>query len=140
MNPLDLKSVQNTKLSRPPSCTYDQTQAFCYSQEASANLNVPRIKGTLIIKLLICIKSLDIHHTIVRQIVYKWRHLSAVAVLSRSGCPAKMTPKAVCCILKGQKKKLRVTAKGLKELLQLLYISYHGCTTCKLLKRHDVWV
>ena len=39
-------------------------------------------------------KSLDVHQSTVRQIVYKWRKCSTVATLPRSGCPAKMTERA----------------------------------------------
>jgi transposase len=38
--------------------------------------------------------SLDVHQSMVRQIVYKWRKFSTVATLPRSDCPAKMTARA----------------------------------------------
>ena len=39
-------------------------------------------------------KSLDVHQSTVRQIVYKWRKFSTVATLPRSGRHAKMTARA----------------------------------------------
>ena len=39
-------------------------------------------------------KSLDVHQSTVRQMVYKWRKFSTGATLPRSGCPAKMTARA----------------------------------------------
>jgi transposase len=44
-------------------------------------------------------KSLDVHQSTVRQIVYKWKKFSTVATLPRSGCPAKMTARAQCKML-----------------------------------------
>ncbi|XP_072225353.1 uncharacterized protein [Leuresthes tenuis] len=38
-------------------------------------------------------KSLDIHHSTVRQIIYKWKRFNTVATLPRSGRPSKKTPK-----------------------------------------------
>ena len=39
-------------------------------------------------------KSLDVHVSMVRQIVYKWRKFSTVATLPRRGRPVKMTARA----------------------------------------------
>ena len=44
-------------------------------------------------------KSLDVHQSTVRQIVYKWRKFSTVATLPGNGCPAKMTARAQCRML-----------------------------------------
>jgi transposase len=39
-------------------------------------------------------KSLDVHHSMLRQIVYKWRKFNTVATHPRSGCSANMTARA----------------------------------------------
>ena len=49
-------------------------------------------------------KSLDVHQSMVSQIVYKWRKFSTVATLPRSGCPAKMTSRAQLRMLNEVKK------------------------------------
>ena len=60
-------------------------------------------------------KSLDVHQSTVRQIVYKWRKFSTVATLPRSDRPAKMTARAQCRMLNEVKKNLRMSAKDLKK-------------------------
>ena len=55
-------------------------------------------------------KSLDVHQSTVRHIVYKWRKFSTVATLPRSGCPAKMTARAQRRMLSEVKKNPRVSA------------------------------
>ena len=49
-------------------------------------------------------KSLDVHQSMVRQIVYKWRKFSTVATFPRNCCPAKMTERAQCKMLNEVKK------------------------------------
>ena len=54
-------------------------------------------------------KSLDVHHSTVRQIVYKWRKFSTVATLPRNRRPAKMTARAQRRMLNEVKKNLSVS-------------------------------
>jgi transposase len=56
-------------------------------------------------------KSLDVHQSTVRQIVYKWRKFSTVATPPRSGRPAKMTARTQCRMLSEVKKNPGVSAK-----------------------------
>lgn len=49
-------------------------------------------------------KSLDVHQSTVRQIIYKWRMFGTVTSLPWSGRPAKMTPRVQCRILREVKK------------------------------------
>jgi transposase len=56
-------------------------------------------------------KSLDVHQSTVRQIVYKWRKFSTVATLPRSGCPAKINARAQHRMLNEVKKNPRVSVK-----------------------------
>ena len=62
-------------------------------------------------------KSLDVHKSTVRQIVYKWRKFSTVATLPRSGRPAKMPARAQRRMLNEVKKNPRVSAKDLQKSL-----------------------
>jgi transposase len=48
-------------------------------------------------------QSLDVNQSTVRQIVYKWRNISTVATLPRSGRPAKMIARAQGRMLKEDK-------------------------------------
>ena len=63
-------------------------------------------------------KSLDVHQSTVRQIVYKWRKFSTVATLPRSCRPAKMTSRAQRRMLNEVKKNPRVSAKDLQRSLE----------------------
>ena len=63
-------------------------------------------------------KNLDVHQSMVRQIVYKWRMLSTVATLPRSGHPAKMTARSQHRMLNEIKKNPRVSAKDLQKSLE----------------------
>ena len=56
-------------------------------------------------------KSLDVHQSMVRQIVYTLRKFSTVATLPRSGHPAKMTTRSQRRMLNEVKKNPRVSAK-----------------------------
>lgn len=47
---------------------------------------------------------LDGHQSTVRQIVYKLKHFSSVATLTKSGCPVKMTARAQCIMFREGKK------------------------------------
>ena len=74
-------------------------------------------------------KSLDVHHSTVRQIVYKWR---------RSGRPAKMTARAQRRMLNEVKKNLRVLAEDLKKSLEQPNISVDESTIRKTLNTNGV--
>ena len=65
-------------------------------------------------------KSLDVHQSTVRQIVYKWRKFSTVATLPRSCRPAKMTARAQRRMLNGVKKNPKVSAKTYRNLWNML--------------------
>jgi transposase len=60
--------------------------------------------------LKIISKSLDVHQSTVRQIVYKWSKFNVVATLSWSGRPAKITARAQCRMLNEVMKNPRVSA------------------------------
>ena len=62
-------------------------------------------------------KSIDVHQSTVRQVVYKWRKFSTVANLPRSDCPAKMTARAQRRMLNEVKKNPRVSVKDLQKSL-----------------------
>lgn len=49
-------------------------------------------------------KSLDVHQSTVREIVYKWREFGTVTSLPRSGHPPKMTTRVQRRILREVKK------------------------------------
>ena len=86
-------------------------------------------------------KSLDVHQSTVRQIVYKWRKFSNVATLPRSGrcgCPAKMTARAQCRMLNEVKKNPRVSAKDLQKSLEHANISVDESTIHKTLNKNGV--
>ena len=63
-------------------------------------------------------KSLDVHQSTVRQIVYKLRKFGTVATLPRSGRPAKMTARAQCRMRNEVKNNPRVSAKDLQKYLE----------------------
>lgn len=84
-------------------------------------------------------KTLGIHQSTVRQILYKWREHGTVATLPRSGRPAKMTPKARRRILNEVKKNPGITAKGLKESLEVANISVSESTIRKTLNRQGFY-
>uniref|UniRef100_A0A8C5Q2G5 Transposase n=1 Tax=Leptobrachium leishanense TaxID=445787 RepID=A0A8C5Q2G5_9ANUR len=62
-------------------------------------------------------KSLDVHVSMVRQTVYKWRKFSTVATVPRHGRPVKMTARAQHGMLNEVKKNPRVSAKDLQKSL-----------------------
>uniref|UniRef100_A0A8C5MAD0 Sleeping Beauty transposase HTH domain-containing protein n=1 Tax=Leptobrachium leishanense TaxID=445787 RepID=A0A8C5MAD0_9ANUR len=62
-------------------------------------------------------KSLDVHVSMVRQTIYKWRKFSTVATLPRRGRPVKMTARAQRRMLNEVKKNPRVSAKDLQKSL-----------------------
>ena len=70
-----------------------------------------------------------IRQTTVTYTVYKWRWFSKGSTLCRSGLSAKITPKAQHRLVKQVKRKPGVTAKGLKESLELVYISVQESNT-----------
>ena len=59
--------------------------------------------------------SIDVHQSMVRQILCKLRKFFTVATLPRSGHPAKMTGRAQCRMLTEVKKNPRVSAKDLQK-------------------------
>jgi hypothetical protein len=73
----------------------------------------------------------------VQQIVYKWRNVSTVATLPRSGCPAK-TIAAQRRMLNEVKKDPSVSAKDLQKSLEDANISVNESTIRKTLsiKKH----
>uniref|UniRef100_A0AAZ3QD12 Transposase n=1 Tax=Oncorhynchus tshawytscha TaxID=74940 RepID=A0AAZ3QD12_ONCTS len=83
-------------------------------------------------------KSLDVHQSTVRQMVYKWRKFSTVATLPRSGRPAKMTARAQYRMLNEVKKNPRVSAKDLQKPLEHAYISVDESTICKTINKNGV--
>lgn len=83
-------------------------------------------------------KSLDVHQSTVRQIVYKWRKFSTVATLPRSGRPAKMTARAQRRMLNEVKKNPRVSAKDLQKSLEHANISVDESTIRKTLNKNGV--
>ena len=74
----------------------------------------------------------------VRQIVYKWRKFCAVATLSWSGGPVKMTAKAQHRMLTEVKKNPRVSAKDLQKSLEHANISVDEYHIRKTLTRNGV--
>ena len=62
-------------------------------------------------------KSLAVHQSMVRQIVYRWRKFSTATTLPRSGHPVKMTARAQRRLLNEVKKNPRVSAKDLQKSL-----------------------
>uniref|UniRef100_A0A3B4X5Q9 Transposase Tc1-like domain-containing protein n=1 Tax=Seriola lalandi dorsalis TaxID=1841481 RepID=A0A3B4X5Q9_SERLL len=84
-------------------------------------------------------KTLEIHQSTVRQTIYKWRHFGTVATLPRSGRPVKMTPRAQRRLISEVKKQTRMTAKDLKESLELAYISVHESTIRKTLNKQGIY-
>lgn len=62
-------------------------------------------------------KSLAVHQSTVRQIVYKWRKFSTAATLPKSGRPVKMTARAQRRLLNEVKKNPSVSAKDLQKSL-----------------------
>ena len=83
-------------------------------------------------------KSLDVHQSTIRQIVYKWRKFSTVSTLLRSGRPAKMTARAQRRMLNGVKKNPRVRAEDLQKSLKHANISVDESTIRKTLNRNGV--
>ena len=83
-------------------------------------------------------KSLDVHQSTVRQIVYKWRKFSTVATLLRSGHPAKMTARAQRRMLNEVKKNPRVSAKDLQKSLEHANMSVDKSTIRKTLNKSGV--
>jgi transposase len=83
-------------------------------------------------------KSLDVHQSTVRQIVYKWRKFSTVATLPMSSRPAKMTAKGQRRMLNEVKKNPRVSAKDLQKSLEHANISVDESTIHKTLNKNGV--
>lgn len=82
-------------------------------------------------------KSLAVHQSTVREIVYKWREFGTVASLPRSGRSPKMTT-SQRTILREVKKNPRVSAKDLQKSLAQSNISVHTSTICKTLAKNGV--
>ena len=74
-------------------------------------------------------KSLDVHESTVKQIVYKWRKFRTVATRPRSGGLAKMTARAQRRMLNEVKKNPRVSAK---DRLTSLLMSLQYVKHCKV--------
>ena len=83
-------------------------------------------------------KSLDVHQSTVRQIVYKWRKFSTIATLPRSSRPAKMTARAQRRMLNEVKKNSRVSAKDIQKSLEHANISVDDSTIRKSLNKNYV--
>jgi transposase len=84
------------------------------------------------------LKSLDVHRSTVRQMVYKWRKFSTVATLPRTGHPAKRTARAQRRMLNEVKKNPRVSAKDLKKSLEHANISVDESTIRETLNKNGV--
>lgn len=82
-------------------------------------------------------KSLAVHQSTVREIVYKWREFGTVASLPRSGRSPKMTT-SQRTILREVKKNPRVSAKDLQKSLAQSNISVCTSTICKTLAKNGV--
>ena len=82
-------------------------------------------------------KSLDVHQSTVRHIVYKWRKFSTVATLPRSDRPAKKL-RTQCRMLNEVKKNPRVLAKDLQKSLEDANISVDESKIRKTLNRNGV--
>uniref|UniRef100_A0A8C5LM91 Transposase n=1 Tax=Leptobrachium leishanense TaxID=445787 RepID=A0A8C5LM91_9ANUR len=82
-------------------------------------------------------KSLDVHVSMVRQTVYKWRKFSTVATLPRRGHPVKMTARAHR-MFNGVKKNPRVSAKDLQKSLAHANIFVDTSTIRKTLNKNEV--
>ena len=83
-------------------------------------------------------KSLDVHQSMVRQIVYKWRKFNTIVTLPRSGRPAKMTARAQSRMLNEVKKNSRVSAKDLQKSLEDANIYFDESTIRKTLSKNGV--
>ena len=83
-------------------------------------------------------KTIDVHQSTVRQIVYKWRKFSTVATLRRSGCPENMTAKAQRRMLNEVKKNPGVSAKDLQKSLEHDNISVDESKIRKTLNKNAV--
>lgn len=81
-------------------------------------------------------KSLAVHQSTVRQIVYKWRKFSTAATLPRSGRPVKMTARAQRRLLNEVKKNPRVSAKDLQKSLAYANIPVSESTIRKTLNKN----
>ena len=83
-------------------------------------------------------KSLDVHQSTVRQIVYTWRKFSTVATLLKNGHPAKMTARAQRRMLNEVKKNPRVLAKDLHKSLEHVNVSVDESTIRKTINKNGV--
>ena len=83
-------------------------------------------------------KSLDVHQSSVRQIVYKWRKFSTVATLPKSGRPAKMTARAQRRMINEVKKNPSVSAKDSQKSLEHANISVDESTIRQTLNNNGV--
>uniref|UniRef100_A0A803JLP3 Transposase Tc1-like domain-containing protein n=1 Tax=Xenopus tropicalis TaxID=8364 RepID=A0A803JLP3_XENTR len=82
-------------------------------------------------------KSLAVHQSTIRQIVYKWRKFSTAATLPRSGRPVKMTARAQHRMLNEAKMNPRVSAKDLQKCLASANIPDSESTICKTLNKNE---
>ena len=83
-------------------------------------------------------KSLDVHVSTVRQIIYKWREFKTVATLPRGGRPTKMTAKAQRRLVSEVRRNPRVSAKDLQQSLARANISVHTSTIGQSLNKNGV--
>lgn len=81
-------------------------------------------------------KSLDVHVSTVRQIIYKWREFKTVATLPRRGRPAKMTARAQRRMVSEVRRNPRASAKALQTSLVHANISVHTSTIRKCLNKN----
>lgn len=81
-------------------------------------------------------KSLDVHVSTVRQIIYKWREFKTVATLPRRGRPAKMTARAQRRMVSEVRRNPRASAKALQTSLAHANISVHTSTIRKCLNKN----
>ena len=83
-------------------------------------------------------KSLDVHVSTVRQIIYKWREFKTVATLPGGGRPTKMTARVQRRLVSEVRRNPRASAKDLKQSLAHAKISVHTSTIRKTLNNNGV--
>ena len=83
-------------------------------------------------------KSLDVHQSTVRQMVYKWRKSSTVPTLPKSGRPSKMTLRTQRRMLSEVKKNPTVSAKDFQKSLEHTNISVDESMIRKTLIKNGV--
>ena len=101
MNNVEIEQVEVTKL-------------FCVTLDCKLSWAKSIIKCCSALTALSTRQVLDVHQSTVRQIVYKWRKISTVTTLPRSGHTAKMTARAQRRMLNEVKKYPRMSAKDLQ--------------------------